>query len=115
VPGTEIRLTMHQHENRVLSFPVVDAAGAAVDLTGLTLRFVVHTDSNATAGLFEVESGGDITISGTPTKNIAAVRVRETESATARAHVRWSLWDVIAKTILAHGPFSIEPAVFDIP
>lgn len=63
-----------RYESKFLDIAVLDAAGVAVNLTGKVLRFLVRRQAGATTLLLEkTTAAGTITITGTPTPNIARV------------------------------------------
>jgi Cu/Ag efflux protein CusF len=110
--SSPVPLSMFQLEEKVFSITVTDADGKAVDLSAMTLRFVVQDSNDPPSGEFKVE-GGDISVSGEDDE-IALVTVSAAKSATASTEFHWRLWDTVAEEVLAHGPFAIEPSVKDV-
>lgn len=104
-----IPLEMFQTATKVFSVTVKDSNGAVVDLSSMTLRFVVQDENNPPNAKFKSE-----TVSGT-SLGIATVTVDKLLSGTASDSYRWRLWDVPTDALLAHGPFSIRPAIKDVP
>lgn len=105
-----ITLEMFQESAKTFALTVVDEDGAEIDLTGLTLRFVVHDKLDPTAGVFDVEAAG-ISISGAT----ASVTVPTAASVVANVGEHaWKLWDVTATEVLAHGAFVIAPAKLNV-
>lgn len=110
--GSPATLEVFQAEAKVFAISSKDASGNLVSLTGVTLRFVVHDTNAPTAGVFDVESGS-ISITG-ENDTVALVPVGESQSNVVADDYRWILWDVVAKTALAHGLFRVLPAIFDV-
>jgi len=108
-----VRLAMHQNADKIFTIVILDADGDAVDLSGKTFRFVVHTDNQKTVGNFKIDDDG-ITLSGVA-NNVVKIRVQPAQSTVALNANRWILWNVTDKAALAYGTFQVEPAVFDLP
>lgn len=106
-----IPVELFQLEARDLIFTILDANDDAIDLSSMTLRFVVFDTLAPPVGKWKVE-GGDIAVSGDG-NNVATVSVDETDTATASPELYWILWDTVGKTALAHGPMKIVPGKFD--
>ena len=104
---------MFQGEAKTFSLTVLDTNNAAVDLSGLTLRFAVM-DVNG-KGQFDVEDGL-ISRSGASSE-IAGVSVSATDSATAASDWHWRLLDVThagAPQVLLQGSFLVRVSVTDV-
>jgi hypothetical protein len=105
--ATPIAFEMFQHAEKEFVITVLDANGDPVDLSAMTLRFIVYDANDPPNTMFQMEDE-DITISGA-NNEIARVTVTATESATA-ADGLWILWDVPTDTALARGSFAIRAA-----
>jgi len=102
-----------QGSARTVAITCVDANDAAVDLSGLTLRFVV-LDVNQT-GMFDVEDAS-ITISG-DSNEIATVPIASTDVATLTTGTPylWRLLDVSNDyAVLAYGGLNVKANVQDV-
>lgn len=110
--GSPAALEIFQGEQKTFAISAKDAGGQFVSFTGMTLRFVVHDTNVPSTGVFDVESAG-ITLSG-QADTVALVVVTDTQSSIQPGDYRWLLWDVVAKTALAHGPFIVRPAIFNV-
>jgi hypothetical protein len=104
---------------------ILDRDGAAVDLTGRTIRFVVGKVTDAgdvddptddvLAGAYQYQSGDDanVSVGGGTDNNQVTVRHLPARTATAGAFLYW-LWDVTTsgqEVVLARGSFIVRPAV----
>ncbi len=74
-----VTLEMHEGDNRQFLLTVLDSAGESVDLSAITLRFVVNDAQEPATGLFKVES---IPTSGDDNE-VALVTVAAAQSAAA--------------------------------
>lgn len=110
--NSPITLAMFANEGKTFVLSVLDSAGDAVDLSGLTLRFVVQDTQNPPVGQFKVEVP-TITVSGT-NNEVASVPVSAAQAATPSTEMYWLLWDVDNSTVLLHGSFEIKPAEEDV-
>lgn len=111
--ASPVPLEMFQHAEKAFEITVTDDDSVPVDLTSVTLRFVVQDANNPAVGQFKAE-GGDI--SG-DASGVATVTVDKDASATAADNWHWRLWDVTTENeevVLAHGSFRIIPAVKDV-
>jgi len=106
-----ITLEMFEYESKTFAITVVDADGDPVDLSALTLRFVVYTQSNPPTGKFDVEEA-NIDRNGT---NVALVNVPAASADFADEDLRWVLRNTATGEVLAHGPFAIVASVDDVP
>jgi hypothetical protein len=105
---------MFQYEVKIISFLILDDDGDPVDLSGQTLRFVLH-DSNDPPTYWGKEEGGDIDMTDAAS-GIIGVEVGSPTSDIASTELHYRLWDVTGdEVVLAHGPFKIHPAVQDAP
>lgn len=107
---------MFQKEVKTFRFTIVDDDGNAVDLSGRTLRFMVH-DSNDPPNAWGKEEGSDIDMT-LAASGIIDVEVGSPTSDSASSELHYRLWDVSAGTddmVLSHGPFKIKPALIDTP
>lgn len=97
-------------QNNAIALPInpVDAEGDAIDLTGKTLRFVVH-DANGVVKFTREAADGVVWTDGTVTVPITAANL-----ATA-ADWRWKLWSVTDEMTLGYGRFLIELSPFEAP
>jgi len=99
-----------KHSADTLAITVVDGDGVAVDITGMTLRFVAHDANDPPVGKFQV-ADASIAKAG----NVASVSVTPTETASSDPNWHWELWDITggdaAETVIANGPLKIKPAV----
>jgi hypothetical protein len=103
------------------SFVIVDGTGAAVDLSGKTLRFIVYTrDEKDTESVyddsltpaFKYESGSGITLGGVD-NNQVTVTYNAADTVTPKAY-QYFLWNVDDKIVLLQGKLSIVPSVLDV-
>lgn len=114
----ELQLSINQLESRTFEITITDSSGAAIDLTGLTLRFLVR-DQNLSAGStsggkFKIESGENLSVVGDG-NNQVHVRVADTLTSTLRNFSgRWELWDVSGERMLGKGPFKVASALRDV-
>lgn len=108
------------------AWTVVDGTGAAVNLSGKTLRFVASSVAcTSTSGvfdpwsetltpLFKHETGGNgITVGGT-SSNVATVQLTAGDTAAA-VHARYWLLNVTDNLVLATGRLPIVPASLNYP
>ena len=108
-------LNMFQNETNDFTINVVDENGAAVDLTGKTLRFVVQDSNNPANAIFKAE-GGNIDMAGAAT-GVIVVTIAAGDVGTATREYHWRLWDVTEAAepdALMHGTLHIEPALSDV-
>jgi len=89
-----------------LVITVIDNLGAAVNLSGKTLKFRVETSAVAPVELFTQTS---VTISGT-SNEIASIAITTTHSDKAPGTYKWRLWDQNS-VVLGHGDFVILPSI----
>lgn len=104
---------------------IVDGAGAAVNLSGKTVRCVAFLRADGTdddeayvfddvlTGSFEYETGGNgITVGGAG-NNVVTLVHSSSKTATAGDY-EYMLWNATDKLLLAKGAMPIEPSVFDV-
>lgn len=108
--GTVLNLEIPQNGSSSWLFVVTDSEGDLVDLSGKTIRLVVHDYYGAAR--FAVTSGssegGTITISGASSNQLT---VEVTEDSTASAFAgEYKLWNVTDRDVLASGKFTIKTA-----
>jgi hypothetical protein len=104
------------------AWTVADAAGAAVNLTGKTVRFVVASVATnvdpfaeTETALFKYETGGGgVVISGT-SNNVATVQFSGTDTAAHVGSQRYWLVNVTDLQVLASGRLPIVPAALNYP
>jgi hypothetical protein len=104
------------------AWTVTDATGAAVNLSGKTVRFVVASIATnvdpfaeTETALFKYETGGSgVVVSGT-SSNVATVQVSATDTAAHVGSLRYWLLNATDKQILASGKLPIVPAALDYP
>jgi hypothetical protein len=106
-----VRLEMFVEETRAFTVSVVDGNGDPIDLSAMTLRFVVHDSNKPTNAKFKIEGGG-IVVSGDDDE-IATITVTGTEASEIAEDWHWKLWNVASSRVLQHGPFVIKPAKKD--
>lgn len=109
VGARRVPLKIAQKGKSTLAFRVKDGGGAAVDLTGRSLRFLVR--QSATVGLFKIENGSSL-VAG-PAVNQLTVTVSAANAAAAGVFF-WELWDLTADRLLACGPIEIKAALKDV-
>lgn len=111
--ATEVRIggdnDLFKGEDKQLELNVVDADGAAVDITGWTIKFIVRrTDVTAVM----IEKTAVITGVFAPTNNPqrAVVTLTDTDLSIASGIYKhsWKRTDDGAETVLARGPFHVE-------
>lgn len=117
LPGNRLSspmpLEMFQHETKIFPLTVKDSAGNVVDLSAMTLRFVVHDENDPTSSVFKVEDN-DIAKSGA-SNEIASVTVSASLASLSNSSLRWKLFDLTGDLVLMHGSFKIEPSKKDSP
>jgi hypothetical protein len=102
---------------------IVDATGAAVDLSAKTVRLVAYKVTDAVdadsifddvlAGSFKYESPSDgITVGGAGSNQVT-VQHSSTKTAVAGDYL-YVLWNVTDRLVLAKGKMPIVPTVFDV-
>jgi hypothetical protein len=117
------RAPLLQHSAPADEWTITDAAGAAVNLTGKTVRYVVYSieDENDEEDVFDddlegewkYETGGSgVTISGA-SSNVVTVQHTAANNAEAGDY-RYILWNVTDAIALVRGRLPIKPAVFDV-
>ena len=113
--GAPIPLEMFANETKAFPLTVLDADGIAVDLSDMTLRFVVFDGNDPPTGKIQKDEGdGDIVVSGTG-NNVATVTVEAADVADATpAPWVWILWDTVSSAALLWGTFEIKPAVDEV-
>jgi hypothetical protein len=103
------------------AFTIVDGSGAAVDLSGKTLRFVVcsvdekdHDNpfDDVLTGLYSYETGSGITLSGAG-NNVVTVQHSAANTVTPGRY-RYFLWNVDDELELVKGKMPIEPAKISV-
>ncbi len=94
----------------IIPITCIDSNGAAVSLSGKTVRFVVTATNESTATpIFYRETGGTgITISGTG-NNVANVQLATANTVSPCQGYYW-LWNITDSIALSTGSFSIVPA-----
>lgn len=107
-----ISLEAIQAQEKVFVITCQDADGDPIDLSALTLRFVVHDTQATPVGVFKVDAG-DIVVSGDKNE-VASVTCSTTNLATASSELYWYLWDIGNDDPLARGPMTIRPALKDV-
>lgn len=108
-----VLLEMWQDEAKTFTLTIQDTNGDPVDLSGMTLRFVVANELNPPVGKFQVDEP-TLFVSGT-SDEVANVPVSAVQAATANEHWRWWLWNVTTNAVLSNGPFKILPARDEVP
>ncbi len=103
------------------AFVVVDANNAPIDLSAKTVRLVAYVDNagdpdnpfdDTVSAVFKYETGGNgITIGGTG-NNVVTVKHSAANAGTVR-DLRYMLWNVTDKLVLATGKLPIIPAVMN--
>jgi len=111
--SSPVPLEMYQNEQKTFLLTVNDSSGDPVDLSAMTLRFVVHDENDTTAAVFKVELP-DITTSGV-SNEIANVTVSAAKAATANSSLLWKLWDITGEQVLMSGNLKIKTAKKDSP
>ena len=107
-----VALTMCQTETRTFGVTVTDDAGDPIDLSEMTLRFVVQDSNNPPTGIFKAE-GEEIAVSGDDS-NVASVTIAAAKSTTASTEYHWFLWDTATDAQLSSGTLWIKPALKDV-
>lgn len=103
--GEPSELAIFKKEAKTFLLTVLDANGDAVDLSAMTLRFVV--ESTAAAARTVIFSSTSITVTGA-SNEIANVAVTSTNSNVAASdNYEWRLWDDTGEQVLLHGQFSV--------
>lgn len=108
-----LTLEMFESEAKDFAFTIQDIAGAPVDLSGMTLRLVVHDNSTPPVPTFKVEAP-DIVVSGDDNE-VATVTVSAAKSTDIARTLYFELWNVDGDAVLSHGPFITRPAEKDVP
>lgn len=107
------RLETWQLSADTLLITVLDEDGNAVDITGLTLRFVAHDANDPATGEFQVADGS--ISKGGANKNEATVSVTPTETANSMTNGHWELWNITGgedvAEVIANGSIIIKVAV----
>lgn len=110
--GSPVSLEMFQTEAKTFALTVLDGAGAVVDLSSKTLRFLVETQADPAVAKFDVEKP-PITVSGVG-NNIANVPVSALQSAISAGTYDWRLWDAATDAMLLWGTLQIMKAIKDV-
>jgi len=108
-------LQMYQNEQRAFTITVVDENGAAVNVDGQTLRFVVQDSNNPANAIFKAE-GAKINMDDAAT-GVIVVTIDSANVGTATREYHWRLWDITEGAEpqgLMHGTLHIEPALSDV-
>jgi len=115
LPGSRvsspIALECFANEAKSFVLTALDANGDAVDLSGMTLRFVVINSSVPAEAQFKVEDA-DITVSGV-SNEVATVPVLATNVPNATTEWHWRLWNIAVPAVLLNGTFKVFPAKKD--
>jgi len=101
----------HRYEHKFLRFTVTDSAGAAVNLSAVSLTWRLF-DSERTAVITKTTavSPGGITITG-GSSNIAQVEIAETSYASVVPGLyRHELWDITNDLLLSYGDVELLDA-----
>jgi hypothetical protein len=107
----------HRYEHKYWDIPIVDSAGAAVDLTGVNLRLVLLREQGSTAELREKTTADAITVTGdeddtariewgsdVDVDNAAEYDGDDSTSAALPAgSYFYELWDTDSNLLLAYG------------
>lgn len=108
--------TLFIGEDKVLRIPIVDDAGAAQDITGWTIKFVVRKTDKSTTALISKTATIDGVFSPTANPLRAQITLSDddlavtvfTKAGTYRHS--WKRDEGGVETLLAYGPFEIERA-----
>lgn len=104
--SSPITLEAFMYEEKTFAITIEDSAGAAVDLSAKTLRFVVSSAVVTPLKQFSIEDA-NITITGSGNE-IANFTLPEVGMAAIVAgSYQWKLWDVTPDQVLAHGDFTV--------
>ena len=104
---------MFQNATKEFTFTIVDTSGSVVDLSGKTLRLVVHDSVDPPVGSFKVE-GGAIDMAQA-VNGIVKVTVPGASAGTSSSELHYELWNIDDDEVLAHGSMTIKPAIKDVP
>ena len=107
-----VLLEMFAEETRALSMTVNDGNGDPINLSAVTLRFVVQDSNEPPGGEFKIEDG-EIARSGEDNE-IATITVDGTQAPATTSEWHWRLWDLDNDRVLQHGPFRVLPARKDV-
>jgi hypothetical protein len=106
-------LEMFQKESRDFTFTITNDDGTSRNLTGKTLRFVVHDSNDPPSYKAKVEEAGmDVTGKAS---GVIVVTVGSPASDDATTEWHYELWNTTDSEVLQHGPFRVKPAVIDAP
>lgn len=102
----------HRYETKALAFTITDSADAAVNLTGVSLQWLLLRQAgDAESRAFINKTSA--TISGA-SSNIATVTVDDSEYDTVPAgHFYYELWDRDNDVLLAYGDAVLQPGTKD--
>ena len=106
--GTAIPLAMFRAELKIFNLTHLDDDGDPVDLSGMTLRFVVETTAQPPVEKFNVATS-EITVTGNGNE-IANCTISAAKSDITEGDYQWRLWDDSVPQILLFGGFDILPA-----
>jgi len=105
-----------RYEKRTFKAAIVDEAGAAVNLTGVSLEWSLLASQNSASPLLHKAAGEFSALEGTPTPNIAVWQVTETQSASLPAGWYWcELWDRTNDVCLLAGNVVLLPGSAPVP
>ncbi len=110
MPAAETKLTIYRGEVKSFDIPVLDSAGAAVNISTWTRRFVV-SKSSTSAAPHAIDKTG-MTISG-PGNNVVEVRLLSTDTDLAHGLYYWELRVTDGTTdeqVSSYGEFVILPS-----
>lgn len=110
--SSPITLEMFQAEAKSFVMTVNDADGDPVDLSALTLRFVVYDENDPPTGVFDVEDG-TMSKAGDDHETVT-IPVSSSQSANANRNLRWILWNAGDEEALLNGSLEIKPAVTNV-
>jgi len=106
-----------RYETRTFKAAIVDEAGAAVNLTGVSLEWFLTAGQYDTATPLLHKAAGEFSaLEGSPTPNIAVWTVTDTQSASIPAGFYWmELWDRTNDICLLAGNVMLQPGRAPIP
>jgi hypothetical protein len=99
-----------QYGTETYTWVITDATGAAVDLSGKTVRLVLFTNDGTTVtGVAQYESPADLTVSGSGHNNVTRT-FSTTDSGTKRV-MQYVLWNQTNGIPLVRGKIDVSPAL----
>lgn len=105
-----------RYETRTFKATITDEAGAAVDLTGVSLEWLLTASQNDTATPLLHKAAGEFSALEGTSHNIVVWTVTDTQSASIPAGFYWcELWDRTSDVCLLAGSVVLLPGRAPIP